>query len=316
MKSPASKRAGRTGSDAVTLRIPASTSNLGSGFDTLGLALRLHSYIRLTRLWDASRPALGRFPNEADPEATMSMIIEAAGLFFRCIGTKEFGFQLDEWGKVPLARGLGASAVLRLGVVAGLNELTKSRLTRDDLLGLVAELEGHPDNASPAVRGGFTVSGRIGGSVQCLSFRVNPRVKFIALVPAFGIHTETARRLLPESYSRPDTAHALNRAALITAALGSGRVEALRGVFDDRFHQPHRTALIPSLPRVIAAGERAGAVGGFLSGSGSAIICVAKEGADRIAHAMQRVMPGAATMILTADNDGFEVVRSANRVHS
>ena len=231
MKSPASKRAGRTGSDAVTLRIPASTSNLGSGFDTLGLALRLHSYIRLTRLWDASRPALGRFPNEADPEATMSMIIEAAGLFFRCIGTKEFGFQLDEWGKVPLARGLGASAVLRLGVVAGLNELTKSRLTRDDLLGLVAELEGHPDNASPAVRGGFTVSGRIGGSVQCLSFRVNPRVKFIALVPAFGIHTETARRLLPESYSRPDTAHALNRAALITAALGSPFFWLTRRIF-------------------------------------------------------------------------------------
>lgn len=300
---------------SVTLRIPGSTSNLGSGFDTLGLALRLHGFVRLTRLPTTSRPTLGRLPDEADPAAALTMVAEAARLFFRRTHQKSFGFLCDEWGAVPVARGLGASALLRLGVVAGLNELAGAGLERSDLLELVTELEGHPDNASPAIHGGFTVSGRVGHAVRCLAFRVSSRVKFVTLVPNFGIHTETARGLLPDSYARGNTMHALNRAALITASLAAGDYEALRGVFDDRIHQPQRAALIPELARVIHAGERAGAIGGFLSGSGSAIICLARQSADAVARAMQQQLPESTVKILTADNEGFKVVRSPRHHH-
>ena len=293
---------------SVTLRIPASTSNLGSGFDTLGLALRLYQFVRLTRA-ASSRITLTHLPNSAQPikGPALEFVETAAQVFFKQTRQKRFGVRIEQWGEVPFARGLGASAVLRVGVIAGLNELAGTRLPRQALLELITELEGHPDNASPAILGGFTVSGRVNGQVRCLSFDVSSRLKFVALFPSFGIDTKHARRLMPASYSRRDTAHALNRAALITAAFSSGNYEALRGAFDDRMHQPYREQLIPELFRVIRAGERAGAIGGFLSGSGSAIICMTLDNADAIARAMQRQLPSSTTKILIADNHGFTV---------
>lgn len=278
--------------------------------------MRLHGFVKLSRLPDTHRPTVGRLPKEADPAATLTMVAEAARLFFRHTRQNPFGFLCDEWGAVPVARGLGASALLRLGVVAGLNELAGTGLERSELLELVTELEGHPDNASPAIHGGFTVSGRVGHAVRCLAFRVSPRLKLVTLIPNFGIHTETARRLLPDSYARGNAVHALNRAALITASLAAGNYEALRGVFDDRIHQPQRAVLIPGMARVIQAGERAGAIGGFLSGSGSAIICLTLQNAATVARAMQRQLPDSTMKILTADNQGFKVMPAPRRSHS
>jgi homoserine kinase len=205
----------------------------------------------------------------------------------------------------PVGRGLGFSASARLGVIAGLNELAGTGLTRAGLLALVTGLEGHPDNASPAIFGGFTVSSVIKAQVRCRSFPVSPKLAFVTLLPRFGISTERARELLPTSYSKADTAHALNRAAMITAAFASREYAALRGLFDDRVHQPYREPLIPELSRVIAAGEKAGAIGGFLSGSGSAIICLALANAGEVGQAMLAVMPGSEVRIYRAENSGF-----------
>jgi len=194
-----------------------------------------------------------------------------------------------------------------LGVIAGLNELAGAGWDRSQLLDLLKELEGHPDNASPAIFGGFTVSGMVGQSVRCLRFTVNPVLKLVTLIPRFQISTEKARRLLPETLSRLDAAHSLNRAALITAAFASQDYEALRGFFDDRMHQPYREPLIPQLQRVIRAGEEAGAIGGFLSGSGSAIICLALKGAEAVAEAMQHELADSEVKLLGPDNTGFAI---------
>jgi homoserine kinase len=209
-------------------------------------------------------------------------------------------------GDVPVARGFGFSAALRLGILAGLSELTRIRWDKQRLLEAVTQLEGHPDNASPAIFGGFTVSTRLDAAVRCLHFPVTDRARFIALIPEFGISTEKARQLVPASFSKVDTVHSLNRAAFIAAAFASGKLELLRGCFDDRLHQPYREQLIPQLSRVIQAGEAAGAIGGFLSGSGSAIICVSLGAEVEIAKAMQRELPNSAVRILIAANEGFQ----------
>jgi homoserine kinase len=193
-------------------------------------------------------------------------------------------------------------------LLAGLNVLARTRLTRVHLLQLATQLEGHPDNASPAIFGGLTVSGRADGEVRCLSFPVSGRLKCVTLIPRFGLSTEKARRLLPRSYTRNDAAHALNRAALISAAMASGRYEALRGLFDDRVHQPYRARLIPKLARIVQAGERAGALGGFLSGAGSGIICLTLARSDAVAKAMKRAWGDAEVKVLTPDNNGFQVM--------
>lgn len=301
--------------NAVTVQVPASTSNLGSGFDTLGLAVRLSNGVTVRR-----QPGVDIEPAGAMPEEDRSWLREAlttaAARFFQTCGVPPFGARVTLSGNVPVARGLGASATVRVGLLAGLNALAGRPATREDLLAMATALEGHPDNASPALYGGFTVSGRVADGdrirVRCLSFPVQPRLKIVILIPRFGISTEDARRLLPRTYSKSDAAHALNRSALITAALAGGRYEDLRGLFDDRMHQPYRERLLPALPAVIRAGETAGALGGFLSGSGSSIICLTLAQPEAVARAMRRQLPESSVKIVTAENRGLRVLSPAS----
>jgi homoserine kinase len=235
---------------------------------------------------------------------------EAAKLFFQRTRKARFDFALSISGNIPMARGLGASGALRASVVAGLNALAGARLATQRLLELVTELEGHPDNASPALLGGCTVSGRVGNAVRCIRFTVSRKLKLVTLIPNFRVETEQARRLIPKTFSKADAAHALNRSAVIAAAFGAKNYEALRGLFDDRFHQPHRLPLVPQLDAVIRAGEKAGALGGFLSGSGSAIICLALQNESRIAKAMHGELPESEIKTLSPDNRGLRVIKA------
>lgn len=292
---------------SVSVKVPASTSNLGSGFDTLGLAVKLHNIIRVTACagrgiefdWELV---------DADREWFNDELGTAAKLLHRRTRTKRFGVRVHLKASVPMARGLGASATIRVGFLMALDALAGTRLPRETLLELATELEGHPDNASPALYGGFTVSGRVDGMVRCLSFPVSAKLKCVTLSPRLGISTEEARKLLPATYSKADTTHALNRSALITAAFSRGDYEQLRGVFDDRVHQPYRQKLLPQLARVIRAGERAGALGGFLSGSGSSIICLTLSRAEAVARAMQKQLPDSEVRVLTVENAGARIL--------
>jgi len=294
---------------SITAIVPCSTSNLGSGFDTLGLALALHNRVTLTRRRD-TRVRVGSKMAASDRPAAEALVREAAELFFEHIGTKAIGLDVSAEGNIPIARGLGYSSTLRAGIIAGLNELTATKLARDQIVHLVTQLEGHPDNASPAVLGGFTVSGIVDRQTRCLRFDVDPGLKAVTLIPDFQVRTSAARKLLPKQFSRADAAHALNRSALIVAAFASKNYESLRGVFDDRFHQPCRLQLIPQLGRVVSAGVHAGAIGGFLSGSGSSIICLTLYDADRVGRTMQSELPSSEIKILSPENDGLLVEKA------
>jgi homoserine kinase len=296
--------------NSVTVRVPASTSNLGSGFDTLGLAVRLYNQVHVTRR-ERGKIELDKSVRPEDRGWVQDVAESAMDIFFRRSRVRSFGASIGLSGEVPVARGLGASATARVGILAALNALAGDRFSREQLLDLATTLEGHPDNASPALFGGFTVSGNVQSgrkvTVRCLSYRVSPQLKLVTLIPRYGINTHEARRLLPKAYPKADAAHALNRSALITAALSSRRYGALRGLFDDRVHQPYREQLLPSLTAVIRAGEAAGALGGFLSGSGSSIICLTLASPGAIGRAMLRSWPEGEVKILTADNRGIRV---------
>ena len=244
---------------------------------------------------------------EGERPAAEAMLQKAVLGFFKEIGRPGFGLRVSLTGNVPVGRGLGYSATARLGVVAALSEMTGAKWGRQELLDFVTRLEGHPDNVSPSIFGGFTVSGLVGQRVRCLRFPVSPKVRLVTLIPRFQVSTEAARRLLPDTLPRADAAHALNRAALITAAFAAKDYRGLTGVFDDPVHQPYREPLIPQLSWVIRAGEAAGAIGGFLSGSGSAIMCLALERAEEVGRAMQVELAESEVRILRAENKGFEI---------
>jgi homoserine kinase len=299
--------------EKITVRVPASTSNLGPGFDCLGAALRLYNFVTVARV--ALTPALslrerGTTPSLGEgnlvPAIDRSEIVGAAAqMFFKRVRRPPFSFSCSIRGDVPACRGLGGSVTVRLGVLCGLNELCRRPLDRLSIFHLCAQLEGHPDNAAPAALGGFTVAS--GGAVQ--RFKVSPRLGFVLLVPGFEIATAKARKVLPAKISRLAGVENSAHACAITAAFASRRYENLRGAFADRLHQPFREKLIPFLPRVVAAAEKAGALGAFLSGSGSTICAITLQNRHRIAAAMQRAArsTSARTMITTADNSGAQI---------
>ena len=291
---------------SASVRIPGTTANLGSGFDTLGLAVALYNRATVGRRSDRRVEITSPIADDARAGA-LAMLEEAAAAFFKKTRAPRFGVDLHLAGEVPIARGLGSSVTARLGCVAGLNALAGSPLDRQGLLEVVAALEGHPDNAAPAVFGGFTAAGFVGSEVRCIRVPLPSQIRLVTLIPDFEVSTPEARKRVPQTFSKADTIHILNRASLVTAAFATGRLESLRGCFDDRIHQPYRAPLIPGMDAILAAGVKAGAIGGWLSGSGSTLMCLALENPEAVATAMQRKMPKAAVHILKPDNAGLKV---------
>jgi homoserine kinase len=293
----------------VTVRVPASTSNLGPGFDCLGVALRIYNKVTVTR---------GGLPEQPHPQ----IVSEAADRFFKQARRREFSFSLSIVEKIPRSRGLGSSAAIRLGILYALNQLSGDPLDRPTIFQLCADLEGHPDNAAPASFGGFTVVGtpRCGASrrrpqrvyTAMQRFEVSSRLYFVLLIPNFEIKTSLARRILPSKISRIAAVENCANACTITAAFALTDYEKLRGAFADHVHQPFRGKLISFLPRVIASAENAGALGAFLSGSGSTICAITLQHPDRVAVAMKRVARSSLsrTIVTRADNRGARIIGS------
>src|SRR5437870_1396193 len=164
---------------SVTIRVPASTSNLGPGFDCLGVALQIYNIVTVSR--------------EAKRQSVAPIAGKAADLFFKRTHRRPFAFSCSAIEQIPRSRGLGSSATIRLGILHGLNELTGRPLDRLSIFRLSAQLEGHPDNAAPSSFGGFTVAR--GENVQC--FEVSTRLKFVLLIPDLELQTSSARKILP-----------------------------------------------------------------------------------------------------------------------
>lgn len=296
----------------VTVRVPGSTSNCGAGFDTLGLALSLYNQVTLVRGdWSGARAA-------TDAEIPgLDMADEASRLFFVRAGVEEFGFELRITGDVPMSRGLGSSVTLRAGVVAGLNELAGAGLTKDDLCSLVTQLEGHPDNATPAVIGGFCVARSDPHTGELLGVVRKPIGRdlcFVAVSPDQELETRKARGILPKELPYFDAIKSVNSAAYVVAAILSGEYDRLRDAVRDFLHEPYRLPLIPGAKSAIEAGVAAGALTGWLSGSGSSVLCVARPPvAARVGKAMAAAFGAhklpSTVHLLHADNAGLKVVK-------
>ncbi len=282
---------------SVTVSVPATTANLGPGFDSFGVALGISNTVTLS---------IRKSPAPLPP------MVKATGVsFFRGSGLQSFDFSWKIGGSVPQARGLGSSVTVRLGILLGLNELTGRPLSRNGLFRLCTELEGHPDNAAPGMFGGFTIAR---SHLDPLRYTVDRDLRFVLLVPDFEVATPDARRVMPKTISVADAAANAADAAVIAAAFATKRYGLLRGAFGDRLHQPHRAKLVPFLNEVIAAGEKAGAIGGWLSGSGSTICCLAPDAraAAAVANAMRAASPkGSKAVICAPDNTGAVVAKAS-----
>ncbi|NPV48628.1 MAG: homoserine kinase [Armatimonadetes bacterium] len=295
--------------DAVQVRVPATTANLGPGFDTLGLALALYNEVEL-RVADQDSVEVRGEGQDCLPRDGSHLVLRSARLLAERAGRAVPGWQLVQSNAIPLARGLGSSSAAIVAGLFGADALLGTALPRSEILALAAEIEGHPDNVAPAIFGGLVVCCTDGG-LSGLPLPA-PDLQVVAAIPNFEVSTEAARKVMPATIPHADGVYNASHVALTVAALMTGEFVHLRVGMRDRLHQPYRAHLIPGFEATCAAALDAGAHGVALSGSGPTIAAFCTDHAPEVAAAMVTTLLEAGvearTLILDTDREGAKVL--------
>jgi homoserine kinase len=294
----------------IHVRVPATTANLGCGFDVLGLALQLYNTFTFAVTekpgWRVSVP-----PGLHVPSNDQNLAYRAARRLFERVGSMPPGLHLSLAINIPLARGLGSSSSAIVGGLMAANYLAGNPLDRQALLAMAIDIEGHPDNVTPALMGGLTLSYTTRAQHRYVSLPFPQDLAVIVAIPDFELSTAYARSVLPTQVPRADAVFNCGRTALLVYALQNQRYDLLATAMEDRLHQPYRAALIPGMTEAIAAASAAGALGVALSGAGPTLLALARERPDAIAaafhHAFLQHGIACQTRQLQADTTGAVV---------
>lgn len=300
----------------VRVRVPASTANLGAGFDALGLALGLYNEIEVERGGgDGMRLTIeGEGAERLQALGAQNLVARAVAGTLAHLGAPPAGISVRVINRIPLSRGLGSSSAAVVGGVAGAAALADVSLTAEELLDLCLPLEGHPDNITPALLGGLTVATLVEGKVRCVKLPVPDALQAVAVIPDFRLSTAKARQALPPMVPRADAVFNVGRVALFLAGLQAGRLDLLLEGVKDRLHQPYRAPLVPGMSDVLAEGERAGALACFLSGAGPTLLALVAGDPGDVGRRMakcwhERAGVTARTQALAIDREGVQVER-------
>ena len=270
----------------VHVRVPATSANLGPGFDALGLALALHNEVVAEEGDGVSVDIEGEGTDRLARDES-NVVARGVRLAFDAAGRRFTGCVLRCVNRIPTSRGLGSSAAAWVGGLAAGNALLGSPLSRDVLLGLATRAEGHPDNVAAAIFGGLTVSCATPEGVTAVTLPVTKSLAWVVLVPEVTSATAEARAILPRTVPRADAVFNVQRVALLLAGLQVALPKALSVALEDRLHQPYRLKLFPWMPEVAAAAREAGALGCVLSGAGPSLLAVVTGDGGAVGRAME-----------------------------
>lgn len=255
----------------IKIQIPATSANLGAGFDALGLALNYYNYVNIE---EADGIYIESLDGTAIPEDESNLVYDTAKTLYDICGKPLNGLKIQQINNIPMARGLGSSSACIIAGLVGANQLLGEPMGLDDLVNLSAQIEGHPDNTAPALLGGIVTAVFDGKCVHWVKQEVYTTLKFVVVIPDFELKTEQARACLPTEISHKDAVYNLSRAALFSASLLTGKYENLRTAVHDRLHQPYRMELIPHGRDVFDTAYSLGAYAAYLSGAGPALMAI------------------------------------------
>lgn len=294
----------------VSVSIPASTANLGPGFDCLGLALGLRNTVELYETRQGLEIDVEGEGAERVATDTTNLTYRAAEAVFAKVSRRPEGLRLHAVNGIPVGSGMGSSSAAIVGGLAAANALVDGRLTREELLRLATEIEGHPDNVGAAIFGGLTLTSAAEGELLVKALPVPPMKVAVAL-PDYRLSTAQARAALPADVPLKDAVFNIGRALFTVQALTNGDFDMLRWAMNDRLHQPYRKKLIPGFDAVMTEARKAGAAAVALSGAGPSLVAFAPDKHWDIAAAMKAAFEAnglpCRTFVLPVDRQGVQV---------
>lgn len=289
----------------IKITVPATSANLGIGYDTLGMAVSLYAHFSFAR---AEALEISGCPEEFQNEHNLVYASFANAL--RAWGAEPFPVRLHIETDVPVARGLGSSSTCVVAGIMAAAALTRRTVDRAELVRLATEVEGHPDNVAPAILGGavcsFTPSD---GEPRCLRYEVSRKLRFVTIIPPYEVHTHEARQVVPDQVPLANAVWQMGRVAGMTRGLETGDLALIAAANDDRLQEPYRRALIPDYDAIRAACLDGGAGTLWISGSGSTLMAVTDDTivAKFLQVRLREQFPTCATRILTCDTEGAQI---------
>ena len=302
----------------IKVKIPASSANMGPGFDTLGVALNLYSRLEVEEISEGlvvnTLNAKGYVPRDEN-----NLIYKAMMKVFEYTGYEKKGLKITQDSAIPMTRGLGSSSACIIGGMLAANIISGRKLTYGEILNLASRMEGHPDNVAPALYGGFCVSMFDGERTITKSNKIDPKIKFAVMIPDYFVATKKSRGVLPETVPIKDAAFNIAHASMFQSALINGDMDILREAVSDRLHQQYRKDYVDGFDEIFEKTYESGSRATYLSGSGPTIVSVLDGDYFEFNREMQKFFKENShkwtCMILSVDNVG-SVVSEINPMHT
>ena len=289
----------------IRISVPATSANLGIGYDTLGMAVSLYSHFTFERADELTITGCPEEFRNANNLVYVSLVDALAEW-----GEEPFGVSIDIQTEVPVARGLGSSSTCVVAGIMAAAALTGHTVTREELVAMATRVEGHPDNVAPAILGAavcsFTPDGRL---PRCLRYDVSDRLRFVTVVPPYEVHTSEARKVVPQEVPLSTAVWQMGRVAGLTRGLETGDASLIADANDDRLQEPYRRALIPDYDAIRETCLEGGAKTMWISGSGSTLMAVTDDTivAKFLQVRLKERFPECETHILTCDTCGAQI---------
>lgn len=255
----------------IKVKIPATSANLGSGFDSLGLALTMYNYLEISENDHLCITSTDKIPIPRDES---NLVYKTVKYLYDVCGKPLPGLSIRQTNNIPFARGLGSSSACIVGGLLAANELLNSPMSDEELLHFASTLEGHPDNVAPALLGGLVTAVIEDEKVYHVKQTIKDDLMFAAFIPSFELKTSNARKVIPQEISHKDAVFNLSRAALMSVSLYTGNYENLRVACDDRLHQQYRLPLIRGAKELFRMSYDFGAYASFISGAGPTVMSI------------------------------------------
>lgn len=293
----------------IKVKVPATTANMGPGFDSIGMALSLYNIVYAEEIKEGFEIII-QDGNPKIPTDESNLIYKTIQYFYNNIDKAMPGIRIIQQDSIPHTRGLGSSAAC---IVAGLhigNALSKSFFSKEELVQMAAQIEGHPDNTTPALLGGMTIGAMNEKDMKYVKVKVAENIHFAVMIPGFTLSTELARGVLPQQVSLKDAVFNTSRSALLAASMITGDMDNLSLAMEDRLHEPYRAKLIPHMYEIIEQAKKCGAKGSFLSGAGPTLVAVVKNVVafrKEMVQYLDKLEEEWQVQMLQVDNEGAKV---------